>query len=227
MVTLRTSVSFKDSPVLLAFPGLGLVGTISGRYLVEKLGLKWTGYVHSRSLPPVGKVKEGKLLYPINVFSGEDIHVILSEVGIPEEEVWELAGAIVSKARKDGAKIIYILSGVLMPGGEGVFGIPSNQVARKVMEENNIKPIENGVITGVSAAVLLLARESGVPALLVLGPASNRQDFEASIRVVDAISRLTGKEVPLEELREMAHKYEHEIRMLQKKLETPQTPIYG
>lgn len=227
MAVLRLSKPFKDSVVILAFPGLGYVGTIAGRYIVEKLNLSWVGYVYDEKLPPVGKVKDGSLLYPVNVFSGNGFHVILSEVAIPEELVWPLATSIVSRARKDGAKYLLVLSGVLLQRGSGVYAIPSGNSARQILKQFGFQEIENGVITGTSAAVLLLSREAGLPAILLLGPASSPQDFNAAINVVNALSSILSVDIPTDELVELSHRYEQELRMLEKRTKEPQTPMYG
>ncbi len=228
MVVLKTQKPFTGNIVLVAFPGLGFVGTIAGRYIAEKLNLNWTGYLFDDRLPPMGKVRDGKLLYPINIYSGESISLVLAETAISPDLVWDVSRAIITKARKDGAKYVIAISGVLMPDNEGVFGIPSNTTARKLMEKFGIKEIENGVITGVSAAILLHSREMGVPSILLLGPASNQQDFNAAITTIRALSSIIGRDIPTEELLELAHKYEHEMKMLQQKLgQSTSTPMYG
>ena len=227
MAVLRTSANFKDSYVIVAFPGLGFIGTIAGRYIVEKAQLRWTGYLYTDNLPPVGKVVDGNLIYPINVFSGEGFHIVLSEVSPYEGDVWPMATAIASKARKDGAKGIIILSGVISKGKEGVFAIYSSKRSRKLLEGYDVPEIKNGVITGISATLLLTSKEMGVPAVLLLGPATNKQDFNAAISVVRFLSTFLGTNIPTEELEEMAHRYDTEIRLLQRKMEMPDSPMYG
>ena len=227
MAVLRTGASFKDSVVIVAFPGLGYIGTVVGRYLVDKLNLRWSGHLYSDSLPPVGRVRKGKLLHPINVFSGKGFHVILSEVSIPEGEVWSLANAILTKARKDGAKMIIVLSGVLIEDTTPVYGIPSNSIAASYMEKLGIKPIENGVISGVSAALLLLSKDLNFPTLLLLGPASSINDFTASVKVLKTIGSVLSLDVPTDELEELVHHYQEEIRMMRMKKEEPIAPMYG
>ncbi|NPA86685.1 MAG: proteasome assembly chaperone family protein [Candidatus Diapherotrites archaeon] len=226
MAVLKLSKPFKDSIVVVAFPGLGYVGTISGRYVVDKLKLQWSGYLHDEGLPPVGKVKNGSLYYPINVFSGENFHLVLSEVAVPEDKAWDIAKAIVSRARKDGARYLVILSGVLIGSSEGVYAIPSGKRAERLAQKFGFKPIENGVVAGVSAAILLLSRELGIPALLLLGPAKNPQDFEASLRVVEALGKILNVDIPTDELVELSHRYEHEINLLKRKTQS-EVPMYG
>jgi uncharacterized protein len=227
MAVLRTSTSFKDSYVIVAFPGLGFIGTIAGRYIVEKADLKWTGYLFTENLPPIGKVMDGNLIYPINIFSGDGFHVVLSEVSPSEEDAWSIANAISSKARKDGAKGIIIISGVISKEKSDVYAIYSSKRSRKLLEGYNIPEIKNGVITGISATLLLSSKEMGVPALLLLGPATNRQDFQDAISVIRFLSGFLGVNIPLEELEELAHRYETEIKLLQRKMEMPDSPMYG
>ncbi len=227
MAVLRTGANFKDSTVVVAFPGLGYIGTVVGRYLVDKLNLRWSGYLFSERLPPVGRVRKGKLLYPVNVFTGKNFHVILSEVAVPEEETWSFASAILSKARKDGAKMVVVVSGVLIEDTSTVYGIPSNSVASSIMSRLGVKPIENGVISGISAALLLLSRDSNFPTLLLLGPASSMGDFSASVKVLQTLGNVLSTEIPTEELEELVHHYQDEIRMLKVRKEEPTAPMYG
>ncbi len=198
MVQLRTGASFRDGILLISFPGLGLVGNISLRYYVERGGFKWTGYLFSRRLPPIGRVKKGRIYYPINVFSRSNVHAILSDVPIPEDLSWEVAHTIMEKAWKDGAKLVVVLSGVLSPSSEDVYVIASNESARKFA--GHLRPIENGVVTGVTASLLLLGRERNVPVLLLLGPTSGRKDISAAPRLVSEVGRITGIEVDVDDL---------------------------
>ena len=214
--------------LVLAFPGLGFVGTIAGRYIVEKLNLGWVGYVYDESLPPVGKVKDGRLLYPINVFSDDGLSIVLAETAVTPDVVWNIARMLVTRAKKDGVNLIVPISGVLVQNPGEVYAIPSGSSARKVLTQLGIEEIENGVITGISAATLLLSREMGVPALLLLGSATSQQDFRAAVAVVEALSRLLNRDIPTEELLDLAHEYEHELKVIQKRMEeSTSAPIYG
>ena len=53
------------SPVLVeGFPGLGLVGTISASYLIEKLKMEPLGYIISEKFPPIAAVHNYRPLHP-------------------------------------------------------------------------------------------------------------------------------------------------------------------
>ncbi len=196
--------------VVVAFPGLGLVGTIAGRYMVEKLSLKPTGYIYDKRVVPIMRVREGRLLYPVNIYSGQNFHVVLSEVILPTDITWDIMASLVGRAKRDGAQALIIISGVLMEG-EGLYYIAGDRRASKIGEELGATKIENGVVAGASAAALALAREMGVPALLLLGPASHPQDYGAAEAVLRGLQGLLGVSIPLEDLKERGEKYRSDV----------------
>lgn len=196
--------------MVLAFPGLGLVGTITGRYVVDKLALRHTGYIYDKRVVPIMRIREGKLFYPINIFSGEGFHVILSEVMLPTNVTWDVVVSVVSRAKKDGAQALIILSGVLMEGDE-LYYIASDRRAAKLGESVGAKRIENGIVSGTSAAALTASKEAGVPALLLLGPASHPQDYRAAEIVVEGLAKLLGVDIPIEDLKERGESYRGDV----------------
>jgi len=225
MAYVRTGTSFANGLLVLGFPGLGNVGPIAAKYLVEKLEMKWSGYIHSTALPPVGRVSRGRLLHPINIFSSGNLHVIYSEVSIPQSVAWDLSSAIMSKARKDGARLVVVLAGVLLDG-DGVYAIPSDKAARSVVERENIEEIENGIITGVSAGILLSAREGGPPALLLLAPVKRDDILGPLGSLLARLSSILKREIPLADLEEVAHRMHHESGLIRRRV-AEEAPIYG
>jgi predicted ATP-grasp superfamily ATP-dependent carboligase len=52
-------------------------------------------------------------------------------------------------------------------------------------------------------------------------------DFTASVKVIESIRSILNVDVPLEELEELVHHYQQEMRMMKMKREEPTAPMYG
>ncbi len=72
----------EKSTVLEAFPGIGLVGGIAINFMIEKLKMRYVGYMESKFLPPVAILKDGLVYPPVKIYSYRDILILQSDVPI-------------------------------------------------------------------------------------------------------------------------------------------------
>ncbi len=204
--------SWKGKPVLVGFPGMGLVGTITLRHIVEALGLKPVGYISHPNLPPVATLKEGVVLAPIRIYENNRFAAILSDVVLPENAVSTVAKEIVETAKKEKASMVISIAGVVIPGsGGGVFGAASHPELLQTLKKYKIEPVDKGMTTGISAALLLEGLYQDFPVLLILGLLKLREDFRAAADVIVKLDEMFGLNVDVGKLLEEAERIEREI----------------
>jgi uncharacterized protein len=165
-------IQFNLPIVFGGFVGPGLVGLVTAGYMIEKLNLHEIGHVQSQHIPPVAVFVGAKLRHPFRIYSDDagKLVVMICEMPIDIEGLYEISSALVEWASQSRAREIVILDGV------GVPGLPKEREAYSVadekrikeLEQKGIKPIQSAMISGVGGSILnqcLTRRFSGVSLL--------------------------------------------------------------
>lgn len=185
---------------LVAFPGLGQVGTLAGSYLVDALRLKPVGYVDSDEFPPVAIVERGAVVQPVQVFAGGKVGarlvVVLSELPVAPEHIRPLVQAILGWAARKGIRRLAAVEGVSVeaePAGSGpldLWAISSEPAANRALRKAGVALAEAGVVAGVTGTLLSLAARHGVE---VVGVMARAQGEEPSVHSASAVVELVAK----------------------------------
>ena len=69
--------SLEGYTLVEGFPGMGLVGTIAAKYLVEKLEVKEIGHIHSESFVPIIRIHNGMPVRPSRIFVSEKNKLVI------------------------------------------------------------------------------------------------------------------------------------------------------
>jgi predicted ATP-grasp superfamily ATP-dependent carboligase len=168
------------SVVLSSFPSAGLAATIAAHYIVQTLKLPRVGQFASDDIPPIAVIQNGQVNPTIRVYGRSGFSLVMSEFPPLVGSVGALARAILDGAESRGC------SGII--GLEGVTPVPSPEDATEVGESavwavgsrpsdpllgrltaGGARLLEDGVLGGVSGALLVegLARKIPVAVLLV------------------------------------------------------------
>ncbi|MCX8147282.1 MAG: PAC2 family protein [Candidatus Woesearchaeota archaeon] len=208
----------KSPTIIVGFPGFGLVGTITTEYIIEQLKAELIGTIKCDDLPAMIAIHEGKVMQPIGVFYDKKnniiiLHVITTVQGIE----WKLAEIIVEMARELQANTILSLEGVATPGAEEekltCFYYSNSEKFKKLFEANNIKPLKEGIILGVTGALLIDAEK--VPLSCIFAEThSAMPDSKASAMVIDLIDKILGLKIKTEPLIEEAERFEKKLKSI-------------
>lgn len=188
-------------PVLVdGFPGLGLVGTISASYLVEKLKMEPMGYITSELFPPLAAVHNHRPLYPARMYYSEkhDIIVFVSEFVVPIAAVNELAEKIYEFARKWNVRKIISLGGITIKGEQDeVYSIASLPELSKELEKiRTVKLIKEGATTGVTGVLLARGAVEKYPVVSLLAESQEGyMDPKAAAMVLEVLKEILKIEI--------------------------------
>lgn len=121
-VELHQDAEPRGALVIVGAPGLGLVGAIASKYLVQLLDMPLVGGVYSSRLPPVVNVGDGRILPHVRVYAAEArgrfgfeadrLFVVHTELKIANEWVQDLAYALAEWARVEGVRTLAVLDGI-------------------------------------------------------------------------------------------------------------------
>ncbi len=192
-------------PILIeGFPGIGLVGTISASYLVEKLKMEPLGYIISEKFPPIAAVHNYRPLHPARIYKSKkhNLIVLFSEFTVPMSVIHHLSTEIIEWAREHKVSQIYSLGGIAIEGEQKeVYGIASTPELAKLMESKGIKMIKEGATTGVSGVLLAECATTGFPAASLLAEAKPEfMDPLASALVLEKLKSIIKLDLDTSEL---------------------------
>jgi uncharacterized protein len=234
-------MNLKGAVVIDGFPSVGLVSTIVGNYIINTLNLKQIGVVDSPTFPSLSIVRGSEPLSPVRIYAGrtttsvegieepQNIVVFISEFVPPPALVRPIANAIMDWFEENKCDIIISPEGLgqeqplLLDEGEDnrelpVFGIGSTQRVRSLIEANNILPLTNGAITGVTATLLTTGKRREIDVLCLLTEASEQYpDARAAGKMLEIIDKVALlKEIDPTPLFKEAEIIEEQIKKLQK-----------
>jgi len=205
----------KNPIVIEGFPGFGLVGTIASEFLIDHLETEMIGKIIFEDMPPVVAIHENKLVEPLGIFYNKKYNiVILHAVTASTGFEWKLADALVDLAKQLDAKEVISLEGVGASGlksASNSFYYTNVEKKKKPLETIGLKPLKEGIIMGVTGALML--KIDGRPmCCLFADTASNLPDSKAAARVIEALDKYLGLDVDTKPLLKQATQFEGKLK---------------
>src|SRR3989344_4370385 len=201
----------KSPTIIEGFPGFGLVGTITTEFLIKHLDAQQIGYIRMEEVPPVVPVHQGKAIEPVGIFYSSkenlvSLHALTSVAGFE----WELAKEIVQMAKDLKAKEIISIEGVGSNTPESdesrTFYVGDN---KKLKMMKNVQPLREGIIMGVTGALLL---HKGFPITCIFAEThSALPDSRASANIMRVLDTVLGLKIDVKPLLDKAEDFEEKI----------------
>ncbi len=228
--------------VLSSFPSAGLAATVAAHYVIRALGLPRIGTLDSPDSPPIAVVQNGEVQPPIRIYGRPDLAVVVSEFPPTIAATSSIAAAILDGAEAHKARTVICLEGVVPHPvddesaeterpEETVWAVVArrNPSAVKFLESARLRFLEDGVIGGVSGALLVsgLRREVPVSTLLVSARDTvGYPDHRAGAALIETLDRLLPElKIDTGPLRSQAEMIERVLRAAMK--QRPAAPGAG
>lgn len=238
--------------LLSCFPSAGLAPTVAGHYMLQALKLPRIGSLSSDDFPPLAVVQGGRVNPPVRAYGNKELILVLSEFPVSPELVNPLASAIIDTAMQLKAGRIMGLEGIVPhpteAGEEASAPTPSDEQVWFAGSGNptelppefkavGVRTMDNGVIGGVSGALLVAGIAATVPvgSLLVSAADAGYPDHRAAAKIIEVIDQaLPHFKIDTKPLRSQAEMIERALRAAVKSREpavpgspSPDTmPIY-
>lgn len=207
--------SLKGYTLIEGFPGMGLVGTIAAKYVVEKLRFDFHGFIRSNMFMPVIRIHKGLPIQPSRIYISEPkkLVVLISEQVIPKMHVNAMAKATVDWIQKKQISTVISLSGINAGENENsmIYGIAANQESHKLLEEHKLQIIEDGITTGVTAMMLLEMKRTSIKAISLLGNVKIGADYHAAAEVLKKLTEILDLKLDVAPLLKEAQELEKEL----------------
>jgi len=217
----------KNCTIIQGFPGYGLVGTIASEFLIEHLKTEQIGKMTFDEMPAVVAIHEKKIVEPLAIFYNEKYNiVIVHAITAATHYEWHMAEAIKKLASDISAKEIISLEGVGTnepTETSRVFYYSNNEKSSKLFEKAGVEALKEGIIMGVTGAVLL--RVEKIPLSCLFAETHlNIPDSKAAAKLIETLDKYIGMDLDYQPLLEQAKKFEEKLKtILQKSKEAQET----
>ncbi len=209
----------KNPTVIGGFPGIGLIGTITTEFLIKHLGAKPVGYIWSEELMPIAAIHESKVIQPLEIYHDSKNNILLlhalSDIRAIE---WKVGDALIELSKAVKAKEIICIEGVLsktetMNSYYLTTNKKSEKQFNKIKDKVSIGPLKEGIIMGVTAAMLL--RNTSIPMTgIFVETHSKMPDSKASARIIEVLDGYLGLKVDFKPLIKAAEEFEVQLKQL-------------
>lgn len=178
----------KNCTLIEGFPGFGLVGNIVLEALMENMKFETIGTFDIPELPATTAIHKGKVVNPISLLYNKDKNILLlhSLLNVKGHE-WKIAEEITKMAKTLQVKETISIEGVAGPTTDQLYCFNN-----KKFEKLGAQPIEESVIMGVTAALLL-----NMPNVsCIFAPTqTDLPDSRAASKVVEFLDKLFGLKI--------------------------------
>ncbi len=242
-IWLDKDVNVEDSLVICCFPSVGMVSSIVAHFLIDHLKLEFVGGVSHPKLPSLCLVNKGKPMPPIRAYTGEPICkiegcdkvlLLMSELIVPEPLVNDIVSELFTWSKDSKAAMGVLIDAFAMKGMKGglngeeplveyedteeidVLGVAATEQMVSILEELEIPLLEQGVIKGMTGAMLAEASARGRNIMSLMVEADPRfPDARAAAVVIEHLNKLLPVvELDNEPLLEEAQELEEQIRSM-------------
>ena len=207
----------KGPIIIEGFPGFGFVSTIATEYIISHLNAKPIGRIVSDKLLPVAALHKNEVIYPLEIFYDKKTNIIIVQAVTPVEGLeWRLADVIVELAKQVNAKEIVGLEGVASQEEiekANVFFYTNREEKKKSLAEINIEPLQEGIIIGVTGALLMKVQDVPFSCFFV-ETHTGLPDNKAASKLIETLDKYLGLTIDPKPLVEKAKEVEEKLKGL-------------
>ncbi|MFB0560674.1 MAG: proteasome assembly chaperone family protein [Candidatus Lokiarchaeia archaeon] len=215
-----TPIEISEPNFLIGLPDIGLVGMISASHLVESLDMKPVSYLESDLFPPVLVLHGSKIYHPFRIYQKDNTLLFLSEIPVPPLAVNDISKAITKWLKEINASIVMPLGGIPVPNRiaieePDVYAVATNDTANKLIDDFSLQRLEEGIMAGPYARILMDCTKLDLPCLALLAQSfPNYPDPGAAASVVKVINKVLGMDTDVGALLEKAEEFRIKTRDL-------------
>jgi uncharacterized protein len=260
-VWLDKSADIEDALVVCCFPSVGMVSSVVAHFLIDHLELEFVGGVAHPKLPAICLVQNGVPLPAIRAYSGKPICkiegcdkvlLLMSELIVPDPLVHEIVSEIFSWSKNEKAAMGVLIDAFARKGMKGglqgnepmveyedtpevdVLGVAATPMMTELLKKMEIPLLEQGVIKGMTGAMLSEGGSRGRNIMSIMVEADPRfPDARAAAVIIEHLNKMLPV-VDLDHgpLLEEAQQLEEQIRGMMEGADSEPTPssasmLYG
>ena len=213
---IQLNAKIQNPRIILGFPGFGLVVSIAVEFLIDHLTTEKVGRMLVPEMPAMVAIHQKKVIDAISLYHDkQDNLLFVHGINAPRGLEWEAASQVEKLAVQVKAKEVISLEGVGSGDPKGqpqAYFHATDEKTASQLAGMGIKPLEEGIIIGLSAA-LLSTRDLPITCLFA-ETASELPDSKAAAEIIKVLDRYLGLEVDYKPLLVQAQKFEQKLKGL-------------
>jgi len=158
----------QNAKVIEAFPSNGFVSTIAAQRIIEQLDMQLIGHIESDNTQGIAVIHKSKPLRPIRIYAKNDLVIVYSEMIIPLDSLSEFSEGLTAWFKEIQPREVLLLagvSGVEVSEEHEILGIATTEELTKKLEKAKVKILTDGMITGISADLLIYCMAERIPCI--------------------------------------------------------------
>ena len=193
-------VEFHNPVVIGGFVGSTLTGFIAASYIIERLGMHQIAHVKSPHIPPISVFVGKKLRTPFRIYSNKagTIMVVICEVPIDDEGLYEISSALLSWIAERDPKDFVILEGAPVPqivAEHSVYCV-ADEDKLKEFTAKGLDAAQSALIMGMGGALLNECLAYKLSGVTFLTPASvNIPDPGSVLALIENVNDAFGLQI--------------------------------
>lgn len=204
----------KNVTIIEGFPGFGLIGTITTEYLIDHLKAEKIGYVWFKDMAPVLAIHNKCPVDPFGVYYSKKYNlVILHALTNVKGYEWLVVEALKDVCKQLQAKEIISIEGVSGVNEKDGKVYYYTKGSGKKWEKNGIKSLEEGIVVGVTASLIMKMEKTPLTCLFAEAH-STLPDSRAAAKIVESLDKYLGLNIDTKPLLKKADEFEKKIRAL-------------
>lgn len=215
----QEKVAFRNPTVIGGFVGTTGTGFIAASYIIERLHLHQVAHVKSSHIPPVSVFIGGRLRTPFRIYSNEagNLVVIISEVPVDNEGLYEISGAITSWISEKNPGDFVILEGLPVQQimSEHTVYCVANEEKLKQFTKIGIEAAQSTLITGMAGALLNECMSHGIRGATFLTPSpANIPDPGSVLALIQTVNNAFSLNIDTSILEESVKEFHEQLKEL-------------
>ncbi len=221
----------RNAALVTGLPGIGLIGQVVGRYMVEQLKAKKIANLVSPHFPhQVFMTRRGGLRIIKNSFylvkgKKRDLVILLGDIqAMSSPGQYEVAGKVVDYCKELGVKELITVGGYStgqVAEKRNIYGVATSDTLRKRFARRGVIFGEaKGSIVGAAGLLPAIGKINGVDGACIMGETHGSYvDTEAAKEIVILLSKYLGMPINIKKLQERAKESQKILKKVQEEVQ--------
>lgn len=208
----------KNPIIIEAFPGIGLIGSITTEYLVNHLNCEEVGQIILDDIVPIVAIHSEKLIKPVSLYYNQKNNILIIHSISPVKGIeWKISEAVFEIIKKTQPKQIISLDGVgsQKKDSSEVYFYSNNKKLESKLEKIGMKSLKESIIMGVTATVMSKIKKDFVG--IFAETHLNLPDSRAAASIIEVLDKYLNLKVDYKPLIKKAEMFEDKIKDIMSK----------
>lgn len=190
-------VNLKGGTVIDGFPSVGLANAIASECIIESLQLETVAILDSDKFPSLTTIYRSTPYFPARIHASEDLKlaVFISELSLKEPLLRRIGKTILEWAQEHQCSLVLSAAGLPIEDSEkmnevDVLAVGSTASALKKIQQQGIRMLDHGAISGIPSVLLNEGRFSNLDVIVFLVKVlKDMPDFRAAAIVSETMGK--------------------------------------